>query len=137
MANRRNFIQKVSSIGCGIGLASTFPSYAKTHQNLDRMFLHHVFFWLKDPDNPDKRKKFEKGLEGLASVETIKIVQIGIPADTNRDVIDNSYHYSFLAGFKDKAGHDVYQKHQKHLDFIDKCADLWERVLVYDTEGID
>jgi hypothetical protein len=72
----------------------------------------------------------------LGTIETIKVKQIGIPADTDRPVIDNTYHYSFLVGFTDKSGHDIYQKHEIHLEFIEKYEHLWERVLVYDSVNI-
>ena len=136
MSNRRKFLGRISSLGFGIGLASSVPMHAKSKQKIDNLFFHHVFFWLKDPDKPENRKKFEKGLKDLASIETIVSKQIGIPADTDREVIDNTYHYSFLAGFQDKSGHDVYQTHKKHLNFIDKCQHLWDRVLVYDSVSI-
>ena len=61
---------------------------------------------------------------------------IGTPADTNREVVDNTYQFSLNLGFENKAQHDVYQEHTYHKQFIDKSVHLWKRVLVYDSESI-
>src|SRR5437879_3558494 len=42
----------------------------------------------------------------------------GPPAMTPRDVVDNSYSVGLSVILDDSAGHDVYQKHPLHLDFI-------------------
>ena len=100
------------------------------------LFIHHVFFWLKEPLTPHVRKRFEDALEKLVKVETILDHHLGIPASTNRDVIDTSYSYSLLVTFKNKADQDVYQTHPVHLKFIADCQDLWEKVVVYDSVSI-
>jgi hypothetical protein len=51
-------------------------------------------------------------------------------------VIDRSYDYCLLTTFEEEAGHDVYQTHPIHLKFIEDCASLWEKVLIYDSESI-
>ena len=65
MSRRRKFLKTVSAVGLGIGFNSS-SLQAKSQQNLEELFLHHVFFWLKDPENKANRKKFEKGLKELA-----------------------------------------------------------------------
>jgi hypothetical protein len=55
------------------------------------MFIHHVYFWLKNPGNKEDFTKLVNGLEALSKVGTIKMCHIGKPADTNREVIDRSY----------------------------------------------
>jgi Stress responsive A/B Barrel Domain len=51
-------------------------------------------------------------------------------------VIDRSYDYCELTIFNDEAGHDIYQVHPLHLKFIDECKNLWEKVLIYDSETV-
>jgi hypothetical protein len=99
-------------------------------------FTHHVFFWLKKPVTGAVNTKFENALKELVTVETIVEFHLGIPAKTNREVIDSSYDYSLLVTFKNKKGHDIYQTHPTHLKFIDDYGDLWERVLVYDSVSL-
>lgn len=99
-------------------------------------FVHHVYFWLKKPVTPEVRDKFEKALKELVTVETIVDHHLGVPALTNRDVIDTSYTYSLLVTFKNKEDQDIYQTHPTHLKFIDDCQDLWDKVVVYDSVSI-
>lgn len=104
-------------------------------QKTDR-FIHHVFFWLKEPVTLEVRSKFENALKELICTETILDSHLGIPAPTKREVIDNSYTYSLLLTFRNKEEQDIYQTHPKHLKFIDECEDLWDKVVVFDSVGI-
>jgi hypothetical protein len=103
---------------------------------MENKFIHHVFFWFKEPVSLANRKKFEKSLKELVTIETIIDHHLGIPATTRRGVIDSSYTYSLFTTFKNKKDQDVYQTHPKHLKFIDECGDLWEKVIVYDSVSI-
>lgn len=99
-------------------------------------FIHHVYFWLRQPVTMENRVKFEKALKELVTVETIAEHHLGVPAATNRDVIDTTYTYSLLATFRNKEDQDIYQTHPTHLRFIDECQELWEKVVVYDSVNI-
>ena len=135
MNYRRSFIRKIAGLGFITATLSLFnPSRAKAPYK--KYFLHHVFFWLKNPEDPESQKVFEKALQELGTIETIKWLHIGKPADTDRDVIDNTYQYSFLAGFSDKAGHDVYQAHPVHDKFRNEYSHLWTKVLIYDSVNL-
>lgn len=98
------------------------------------MFVHHVFFWLKEGLGADDVQKFEAGVRSLLTIETVKFGDVGKPASTDRPVIDRSYSYSLLTAFDNKEGHDIYQPHEVHKKFIEGCSHLWERVLIYDSE---
>lgn len=104
--------------------------------NLKNLFIHHVYFWLKDPVTTEVRSCFEKGLNKLVTIDTIVDYNIGVPAGTNREVIDGSYTYSLLVTFKNRKDQDIYQTHPIHLKFIEDCSALWERVVVYDSVRI-
>ena len=105
-------------------------------KQLGNKFIHHVFFWLKDPSDQGERDRFEKALKDLVTVETIVDHHLGVPAPTSRDVIDTSYSYSLLTTFRTMEDQEIYQSHPKHLKFIDDCHELWERVVVYDSVSI-
>jgi hypothetical protein len=77
-----------------------------------------------------------EGLRKLAATPTIKDFHIGIPAGTERDVVDNSYALSWLALFNSKEDHDAYQSHPVHLKFVEDCSYLWQKVVVFDTVDI-
>jgi hypothetical protein len=99
----------------------------------NNMFIHHVYFWLKNPTNTDDRQRLIEGLQKLSKVKTIKMFHIGKPADTNREVIDSSYAISWMLIFENKAAQDSYQVDPIHLDFVKQCQHLWSKVVVYDS----
>ena len=100
---------------------------------MQQPFIHHVFFWLKEPGNETAAGKLVEGLQKLSKVTTIKSFHIGKPAATNRGVIDTTYSISWLITFDSAADQDGYQVDPVHLDFVKECSMLWEKVVVYDS----
>jgi hypothetical protein len=98
------------------------------------MFVHAVYFWLKDDLSESDRRAFEAGLDTLLSIETIERSYRGVPADTDRPVIDRTYSVGIVVVFRDKAAHDAYQAHPKHDQFRE-CARYWRQVRIYDFVG--
>lgn len=96
-------------------------------------FIHHVYFYLKNPESAEDKAKMREGLEFLATVPTIQKHFIGVPADTDREVIDNTYAYSWLCFFENAADQASYQTDPIHLKFIEDYGSIWETVKVYDT----
>jgi hypothetical protein len=105
-----------------------------SNKSVDEAFAHHVYFWLENPDDPDDRAEFEKGVRELLEVPVIKSYHFGTPAaTTDRDVVEGSYTYSYLVFFEDRENHDVYQDHPIHQQFIKDYQHLWKKVVVYDA----
>ena len=132
MPTRRQFIGKAAVAGSavmGIPSLSSFPDKKE-------FFVHHVYFWLKNPDSPDDKNKLIEGLKKLSKVKTIRTFHMGQPAPTNRDVIDRSYSISWLLFFDSKADQDSYQSDPVHLKFVEECSSLWAKVIVYDSIDI-
>jgi len=100
------------------------------------MFIHHVYFWLKNSDSKEDKAKLIEGLKKLSSAGTIKQHYIGVPAATNRDVIDTTYSVSWLLFFDNAADQDSYQIDPIHLKFVEECSMLWKKVIVYDTVNV-
>ena len=100
------------------------------------IFIHHVYFWLKNPLSIEDRDSLVEGLKKLSSVTTIKNFHIGTPATTSREVIDSSYAISWLLLFNNKDDQDSYQIDPVHLKFVEDCKHLWSKVVVFDTIGI-
>jgi hypothetical protein len=96
-------------------------------------FIHHVYFWLHNPNSEEDKKALVEGLKKLSKVTTIKSHYIGVPASTRRDVIDSSYSVSWLLFFENAADQDSYQTDPIHLEFVKTCKHLWSKVIVYDT----
>ena len=103
---------------------------------MKNVFVHHVYFWLKNADSKEDLEKLVTGLRKLSIVKTIKMSHIGKPAGTNRDVIDTSYSVSWLLLFDSPADQEEYQTHPIHLGFVKECSHLWKKVVVYDSIDI-
>ena len=99
-------------------------------------FIHHVYFWLKNPENNSDLLALIDGLKKLTAVKTIQSFHIGKPAGTSRDVIDTTYSVSWLLLFNNKEDQDSYQTDPIHLKFVDECSHLWKKVIVYDTVSV-
>ena len=97
------------------------------------MFIHTVYFWLKNGTSPVARQQLaEDCRELLGKIPTVRHLWAGMPAMTARDVVDNSYGVGLTVVLDDAAGHDVYQEHPLHKEFIERNKAHWERVQVYD-----
>ncbi len=104
--------------------------------SLSNVFVHHVFFWLKNPDSIEDREKLIAGLKKLSTAGMIKESHIGQPAGTNRDVIETSYAVSWLLLFDNAAAQDAYQAAPIHLEFVATCSSLWSKVVVFDSISV-
>jgi len=125
---RRTFLAAAatSAAAANAGASTAVSNYPR--------LVHHVFFWLKNPDSKEDLAKLLTGLRTLAKIETVRGVHFGVPASTEkRDVVDNSYSASEILFFDDTAGQKVYQDHPIHKKFVEDCSHLWERVVVYDA----
>jgi len=125
----------LTTIGIFAGLLTIPLIKTKAQEKMKKVnFRHVVYFWLNRPEDAAQRKQFLNNLtEFISAMDNIQDSFIGVPANTNRDVVDNSYQYSLNLGFENKAEQDIYQDHPLHKKFIEKSAHLWNRVLVYDS----
>jgi hypothetical protein len=99
-----------------------------------KALLHHVFFWLKNPESETDKQQLISGLKTLKAIPTIRQIHVGVLASTEkREVVDTSWDVSELLFFDDEAGQKIYQDHTIHQDFVKKCSHLWEKVVVYDS----
>lgn len=99
-------------------------------------FIHHVYFWLRNPESVSDFEQLVEGLKKLSHVKTIQSFHIGRPASTRRDVVESGYSVSWLLLFNDRQGHDSYQTDPIHLKFVEECAHLWGKLIIYDTVNV-
>ena len=131
----KNLLTLLSIIIFMISQRST--SIAQDHKTDSKEFVHTVYFWLKNPNNQAEKAKFEASLKRfITSSKYIKTKHIGVPANTNRPVINSSYTYCLSLTFTSKAEQDKYQDEDVHKVFIKESEMLWEKVLVYDSVSI-
>ena len=136
--SRRDLL--VAATALAVGAAATGSRAATSTPANKASFppvVHHVFFWLKNPDSQENLAKLLAGLRTLAGIDTVRGIHIGVPADTEqRGVVDGSYSASEILFFDDVAGQDAYQVHPIHKQFVADCEHLWERVVVYDVMAV-
>ena len=129
ISSRRGFLGTLALMTPLVSLLKPNPIFAQKKG----MFIHHVYFWLKNSGNKEDKAKLIEGLKKLSKVRTIKNLYIGQPAATRREVIDSSYDVSWLLFFDNAADQDSYQTDPVHLKFVEECATLWTKVTVYDS----
>jgi hypothetical protein len=97
------------------------------------MFIHTVYFWLNENAGDAAREQLRTDcVELLGKIPTIRHCWAGVPAMTPRDVVDNTYDVGLTTVFDDAKGHDEYQVHPLHKQFIERNKPNWKRVQVYD-----
>lgn len=97
------------------------------------MFTHVVLFWLKADSPPQARQQLlDDCRELLAKIPTVRHIDAGGPAMTPRDVVDNSYDVGLVTVFENREGHDTYQVHDLHLQFVARNKQHFERIRIYD-----
>jgi hypothetical protein len=132
MQSRRKFVADTGKAVIATGLV-TLAANSSKNMSIENKFIHHVYFWLKNPGNKEDRAKLIEGLKKMGKIKTIKSYHIGQPAATSRDVIDGSYAISWFTMFDNAADQDSYQVDPIHKKFVEECSPLWSKVIVYDT----
>lgn len=97
------------------------------------LFVHSVYFWLKQDVTTEQHNEFVEVLRGLEQIKSVQALEVGHPAGTPRDVVDNSYDVALLVYFDDKAGHDLYQADTLHTSAIAVFEDWIKKMVIYDT----
>ncbi len=116
-----------------MAISTTF-AMGQNDKKIDFSFCHQVYFWLNNPDDPQNRAEFEKGIQELLKIAEIKAFHFGTPANTtHRDVVDGTYTYSYTVFFEHEEAQDTYQEHPVHQKFVEKYKHFWAKVKVYDA----
>ena len=101
------------------------------------MFVHAVYFWLRDGLTRDDEARFAAGLESLRAIDGVAHGYIGVPAPTDRPVIERGYSRALVLVFADQRAHDAYQVHPVHDRFRAECGGYWTSVRIYDSVTAD
>jgi hypothetical protein len=100
----------------------------------ESQLAHMVYFKLKDSSATNRArlvaacKAYLSGHEG-----TVFFAAGTLAADLNREVNDRDFDVSLHIVFVNKAAHDKYQEHARHLKFIEENRANWEKVRVFDS----
>ena len=95
---------------------------------------HMVYFKLKDNSGAARAKLVAAckllltGHEGTVSFATGTLA-----GDMKREVNDLNFDVSLHLVFVNRAAHDKYQDHPRHLKFVEENKENWEKVRVFDS----
>lgn len=95
---------------------------------------HMVFFTLKENNAKNQQKLVDACEKYLSGHEGTVYFSAGPRAkDFKREVNDQDFDVALHLVFKNKAAHDKYHTHPRHLKFIEENKDLWNKVRVFDS----
>ncbi len=96
---------------------------------------HMVFFKLKESTPANRKKLVADCRKYLTDHEGTVHFSAGVIGEQFKsEVNDREFDVALHVVFANKAAHDVYQDHPRHLDFIKDNKDTWEKVRVFDSE---
>ena len=101
------------------------------------MFVHAVYFWLRDDLTAAEVQRFDAGVRSLRKIDGVRHGYIGVPAPTDRPVIERGYSRALVLVFDDQRAHDAYQVHPVHDTFRTECGSFWKTVRIYDSVTAD
>ena len=97
------------------------------------MFVHAVYFTLR-PDLPAADlATFEAWQPRLCALPSVHAGYTGVPAATDRPVIDRAYTHALILLFADAAAEQAYQVHPEHDRFRAECGTFWDKVRIFDS----
>ena len=95
---------------------------------------HMVYFTLNQDTDAAKKKLVAACKKHLSGHEGTVYFSAGvIVKELQREVNDRNFHVALHMVFRDKAAHDKYQTHPRHLKFIQENKDSWSGVRVFDS----
>lgn len=97
------------------------------------MFIHSVYFSLRDDLTSPELAHFSRSLDALCGIDGVQHAWTGVPADTDRPVIERGYSWALILVFADEAAHDAYQVDPVHDRFRAECGGYWHAVRIYDA----
>ena len=98
------------------------------------MHLHNVYFSLKHPSNESIQQLIDECTTYLSSQDGIVSFHCGhLETGLDREVNDRDWDVSLHILFESREAHDAYQTEAQHQVFVDRNAESWARVRVFDT----
>jgi hypothetical protein len=123
---------------CGLVVAlfasTAAVSAAEKAEKAGGQIAHMVYFTLKD-NSPESRKKLVDACKKYLDKHegTVYFSAGTLVDDLKREVNDRDWDVALHLIFKDRASHDKYQEHPRHIKFIEENRDNWKKVRVFDA----
>ncbi len=123
-------LMALAAIAMAVPLAAVATGAADDGTQL----AHTVFFKLKDNSGEARAKLLAACKVYLTKHEgTISFATGTVANDLRREVNDRDWDVSLHLLFVNKAAHDKYHDHPRHLKFIEDNKENWEKVRVFDA----
>lgn len=133
-------MKKILLLLAVVALTAACTTQETTEQNQQTMsetngdvLIHTVFFWMTDDVDDAIREEFKEALDGISEISHVKEGYVGVPAQAERAVVDDSYDFSLTFIFEDREAEEAYQVDPVHEAFVENYSMYWERVVVYDA----
>jgi hypothetical protein len=97
------------------------------------MFVHAVYFTLRQDLSAADRALFLSWQPRLCAIPSVHAGYCGVPAATDRPVIDKSYTHALVLLFADAAAEQAYQVHPDHDRFREECKGFWSQIRIFDS----
>lgn len=99
------------------------------------MLAHIVYFTLKDRSPAGVKRQLEACDKYLTGHDGAVFYAAGTRTpDLSREVNDKDFDVGLHVVFRDRAAHDTYQTHPRHLQFIEENKPHWTQVRVFDVD---
>lgn len=100
----------------------------------DRQVGHMVFFDLTDDTEANRQALVASANHYLSAHAGTAYFSVGtLVPDLVRPVNDQAFAVALHIVFENRAAHDTYQTHERHLKFIETNKPTWKRVRVFDS----
>jgi hypothetical protein len=100
----------------------------------DGHLAHIVFFDLNDDTEANRATLIASAKEHLSGHDGTVYFSVGaLVPDLDRPVNDHDFSVALHVVFENRAAHDVYQTHERHLKYIETNKASWKRVRVFDS----
>ena len=99
------------------------------------MLVHNVYFALHDNSPAAKQALLDACQKYLTNHPGTTLFACGtLTPDLARPVNDRDWDIGLHVVFADRAAHDTYQQHPRHVQFIDENKASWKKVRVFDSD---
>jgi hypothetical protein len=100
----------------------------------DAPVAHIVFFDLVDDSDEARQNLIASAKNFLSGHDGTLYFSVGIIGEGfDRPVNDHDFSVALHVVFENKAAHDVYQTHERHVAYIEENKANWKRVRVFDS----
>ncbi|MEO5815970.1 MAG: Dabb family protein [Gemmatimonadaceae bacterium] len=97
------------------------------------MFVHAVYFYFRENLTLEERATFDTRAKALLTIKGVEHGYLGVPAATDRPVIERGYSKALVLVFADEKAERAYQVDPIHDVFRDECGSFWTSVRIYDS----